>query len=148
MHEWLGCNFFKLIPLEHQFFAPDYRAFGLAAIMWTNSQWVFYVFNISMIATLSCLGFLVQYHTNRKVPICVMLPKVAKVSRLLHDHELVPSLCWTFFPKKGPNWSNFLVCLNSLFLKTYWGSGLSPWSQTVGFLLITPDLQGQLWRWS
>ncbi len=26
------------------FFAPDYSATGLAAKMWTNSQWAFYVY--------------------------------------------------------------------------------------------------------
>ncbi len=30
-------------------FAPDYSATGLAAKMWTNSQWAFYVYYIIMV---------------------------------------------------------------------------------------------------
>ncbi len=30
-------------------FAPDYSATGLAAKMWTNSQWAFYIYYISMV---------------------------------------------------------------------------------------------------
>jgi hypothetical protein len=30
-------------------FAPDYSATGLVAKVWTNSQWAFYVYKISML---------------------------------------------------------------------------------------------------